>query len=167
MFKDSHQGGELFLRGSGEAPVHERVVGILLKHIPGDQAAGIDKVRFKVRMFSDFFIIEGWRREDVEIFQAATLEQFGNGTFQRHAEIGMRAERGETGAVSRVKQHDADNRIFAAERTVISENRETFGLQLIDRFDYARIARHHLRRDLRQADAFGDNAVFNMPFEHF
>ena len=100
LFKDSHQGGELFLRGSGEAPVHERVVGILLKHIPGDQAAGIDKVRFKVRMFSDFFIIEGWRREDVEIFQAATLEQFGNGTFQRHAEIGMRAERGETGAVS-------------------------------------------------------------------
>ena len=85
LLKDSHQGGELFLRGPGEAPVHERVVGILLKHIPGDQAAGIDKVRFKIRMFGDFFIIKGWRREDVEIFQAAALQQFGNGTFQRHA----------------------------------------------------------------------------------
>lgn len=74
LFKDSHQGGELFLRGSGEAQSHERVVGILLKHIPGDQAAGIDKVRFKVRMFGDFFIIEGGRREDVEIFQAAATD---------------------------------------------------------------------------------------------
>ena len=79
----------------------------------------------------------------------------------------MCAERGETGAVSRVKQYDADNRIFAAERTIICENREAFGLQLIDRFYYARIPRHHLRRDLRQADALGDNAVLNMAFKHF
>jgi hypothetical protein len=49
-------------------------------------------------MFSHFFVIEGWWGEDVEIFQAAALQQLGHGTFQRHAEVRMRAKGGETGA---------------------------------------------------------------------
>ncbi len=34
--EDRHQRGELFFRGTGKAPVHERIVGVLLEHIPGN-----------------------------------------------------------------------------------------------------------------------------------
>ncbi len=163
--EDGHQGGELFFGSTREAPVNEWIVGVLLEHIPGDQAAGVDKVGFEVRVLGDLFVIEGWRREDVEVFQAAALQQFGDGSLQRHAKVRVGAEGGEAGAVSRVKQHDADNRIFAAERAIIGKDRETFSFQFGDRLHDARIARHDFRRDLRQADAFSDDAVFNVTFK--
>ena len=165
--EDGHQGGELFFCGAGEAPVHERIVGILLEHIPGNQAAGVDKVGFEVSVLGDLFIVEGRRREDVEIFQATALQQFGDRTLQRHAEVRVGAERGEAGAVCRVKQHDADNRILAAQRAIIGKDRKTFGFQFGDRLHDARITRHDLRRYLRQADAFGDDAVFDVALKDF
>lgn len=86
--EDGHQGGELFFGSTREAPVNEWIVGVLLEHIPGDQAAGVDKVGFEVRVLGDLFVIEGWRREDVEVFQAAALQQFGDGSLQRHTKVG-------------------------------------------------------------------------------
>ncbi len=44
-------------------------------------------------MFSDFFIIEGWRSKHIQIFQATTLQQLGHGTFQCYAKIRMRTEK--------------------------------------------------------------------------
>lgn len=43
---------------------------------------------FEVRVLGDLFVIEGWRREDVEVFQAAALQQFGDSSLQRHAKVG-------------------------------------------------------------------------------
>lgn len=34
LFEDSHQRGELFFRGAGEAPVNKRIIGILLEQVP-------------------------------------------------------------------------------------------------------------------------------------
>ncbi len=73
-------------------------------------------------MFSDFFIIEGWRSKHIQIFQATTLQQLGHGTFQCYAKIRMRTERGKAGTVSRIEQYHANHRILAAKRTVISED---------------------------------------------
>ena len=167
FFKDSHQGGELFFRRAGEAPVDERVVGILFEHIPGDKTAGINKVGFKIGVFGHFFVIEGRGGKDIEVFQATALQQLGDGTFQGDAEVRMCAERGEAGSVRRVKQHHADNRIFAAQRAIVSKNRETFGFQLIDGLHHTRITRHDLCRNFWQADALRDDAVFNMTLEDF
>ena len=71
--EDGHQGGELFFGGTGEIPVNERIVSILLEQIPGDQAAGIDEVSFKVSVFSHFFVVKGWWGEDIKIFQTTAL----------------------------------------------------------------------------------------------
>ena len=166
LAEDRHQGGELFLGRAAERPVDKGVVRFFFKQIPGDKAAGVDKVRLEVGVLGDFFIIEGRRRKDVEIFQAAALKQFGNGTLKGDAEIGMRAERGETGAVLRVEQHHADHRIFAAQRGVVGENREAFRFEARNCLDHARIALHHALRNRRQADRFGDNAVFDIAFKH-
>lgn len=110
-------------------------------------------------MLGHFFIVKRWRRKHVEIFQATALQQFGNGTLQRHAEVRVRAEGGEAGAVGRVKQHDADYRILAAQRAVICKDWETLCFQLGDGFHHARVACQHLCRNFRQADGFGNNAV--------
>ena len=72
-FEDSHQGGELFFSRAGEIPVNKRIVGILFKHIPGDQAAGINEVSFQVGVLGNFFVIKGRWGKDVEVFQAAAL----------------------------------------------------------------------------------------------
>ena len=69
---------------------------------------------FKVSVFCHFFVVEGRWGEHIEIFQAAALQQFGNRTLQRYAEIRVRAEGGEAGTVGWVEQHHADNRIFTA-----------------------------------------------------
>ena len=118
-------------------------------------------------MFSDFFVIEGWWRKDIEIFQATALQQLGDGTFESDAEVRMRAERGEAGSVGRVKQHHADNRVFAAQRAIVSKDRETFGFQLIDGLHHTWITRHDLCRNFWQADALSDDAVFNVTLEDF
>lgn len=122
---------------------------------------------FEVGVLGDFFVIKGWRSKDIEIFQATTLQQFGYGTLQRHAEVRVRAEGGEAGAICRVEQYHADNRIFAAQRAVISKDWETFCFQFGDGFHHARVARQHVSRDLRQADGFSNNAVFDMTLENF
>ncbi len=118
-------------------------------------------------MLGHFFIVKRWRRKHVEIFQATALKQLGNGTLQRHAEVRVRAEGGEAGAVGRVKQHDADHWILAAQRAVIRKDWETFCFQLGDGFHHARVACQHLCRNFRQADGFGNNAVFDMTLEDF
>ena len=120
---------------------------------------------FEVRVLGDFFVIKGRRRKDIKVFQAATLQQFCDRTLQRHAEVRVGAKGSEAGAVSRVKQHDADNRVFAAQRTIVGENWEAFGFKFCDRLHDARIARHDFRRDLRQADALCDDAVFYVTFK--
>ncbi len=166
-FEDGHQGCELFFRCAGEIPVNERVIGILLEQIPGDQTAGIDEVRFEVSVLSHFFIVEGWGSEDIKIFQATALQQFSDGTLQCNTEIRVRAERGKTGTVSRVEQYNADNRVFAAQRAVVCEDWESFGFQLCNGFNDCRVTRHHFGRNFRQADAFRDNAVFHIALKNF
>jgi ribosomal protein S12 methylthiotransferase accessory factor YcaO len=52
---------------------------------------------------------------ETHFIDSSGLQQFGDRTLQRHAEVRVGAERGEAGAVCRVKQHDAD---MALERTV-------------------------------------------------
>ena len=118
-------------------------------------------------MFSNFFIIEGWRSKHIQIFQATTLQQLGHGTFQCYAKIRMRTERGKAGAVSRIKQYHANHRILAAKGTIICEDRETFCFQCFDRFNHRWVTRQHVCRDFRQADAFSNNAVFHVAFENF
>ncbi|GDV17136.1 hypothetical protein BvCmsSINP049_03729 [Escherichia coli] len=118
-------------------------------------------------MLSDFFIIEGWRSKHIQIFQATTLQQLGHGTFQCYAKIRMRTERGKAGTVSRIEQYHANHRILAAKRTVISEDWETLRFQRFDGFNYCWVTRQHVCRDLWQADAFSNNAVFHVAFENF
>ncbi len=103
-------------------------------------------MRFEVGVLGDFFVIKGWRSKDIEIFQTTTLQQFGHGTLQRHAEVRVRAEGGEAGAICRVEQYHADNRIFAAQRAVISKDWETFCFQFGDGFHHARVTRQHVSR---------------------
>ena len=118
-------------------------------------------------MFSDFFIIEGWRSKHIQIFQATTLQQLGHGTFQCYAKIRMRTERGKAGTVSRIEQYHANHRILAAKRTIISKDWETFCFQRFDGFNHRWVTRQHVCRDFRQADAFSNNAVFHVAFENF
>ena len=165
--EDGHQGGELFFRGAGEIPVNERIVGILLEQIPGDQTAGIDEVSFKVGMFCHFLIVEGRWGEDIKILQTTALQQFSHGTLQRNAEIRVCAEGGKAGTVGRVEQDNANHRILAAQRAIVGKNWETFRFQCGDGLHHCRIARHHLGRDFRQADAFGDNTVLHMALKDF
>ncbi len=164
--EDRHQGSELFFRGTSEAPVNKWIIRILLEHIPGDRAAGVDEVGFQVGVLSHFLIIEGRRGKHVQIFQATALQQLGDGTLQRHAEVRVCTEGGEAGAVRRVEQHDADHRVLTAQRAVIGKDWETFGFQFGNGLHHARIAGQHVSRDLRQADGFCDNAVFNMTLKH-
>ncbi len=72
--EDGHQRGEFFFGSAGETPVRERVIGVLFEQIPGNQAAGVDEVGLQISVLRDFFIIERWRREDIKIFQTASLE---------------------------------------------------------------------------------------------
>gem|GEM_PF-4241787 len=120
----------------------------------------------QVGVFSHFFVIEGWRGKHVEIFQAAALQQLGNGTLQRHAEVRVCTEGGEAGAVRRVEQHHADNRVLTAQGAVIGKDWETFGFQFGNGLYHARVAGQHVSRDLRQADGFRNNAVFDVALKH-
>ena len=72
--EDSHQCGELLFGSAGKIPVYKGIICLLLEQIPGNQTAGIDKVGFEVGMFCNFFIIEGRRGKDIQIFQTTALQ---------------------------------------------------------------------------------------------
>lgn len=114
-FEDGYQGGEFFFGSIREVLVNEWIVGVLFEYISGDQVVGVDKVGFEVCVFGDFFVIEGWWCEDVEVFQVVVLQQFGDGLFQCYVKVWVGVEGGEVGVVSWVKQYDVDNWIFVVE----------------------------------------------------
>ena len=118
-------------------------------------------------MFCHFLIVEGRWGEDIKILQTTALQQFSDGTLQRHAEIRVCAEGSEAGTVGWVEQDNANHRILAAQRAIIGKNWETFSFQCGDGLHHCRIARHDFGRDFRQADAFRNNAVLHMTLKDF
>ena len=78
----------------------------------------------------------------------------------------MGAEGGKAGAIARVEQHHADDRITSAERGIEAVDGEAFGLQRLDGGLDAGIAGDHLARDLGQAHGLGDDLVLHVALEH-
>jgi hypothetical protein len=60
-----------------------------------DDAAGVDEVDFDVRRAGDFIEVEAGRREAVEGFEGAALQQLGQRALKGDFKARMRAEAGE------------------------------------------------------------------------
>ena len=94
------------------------------------------------------------------------MQQFGDGTLEGDLEARVGAEGGKAGAIARVEQHHADDRITAAEGGIEAVDGEAFGLQCIDGRLDAGVTGDDLARDLGQADGLGDDLVLHVALEH-
>jgi hypothetical protein len=124
-------------------------------------------VDFDVRRAGDFVEIEAGRREAVERFEGAALQQFGQGALKGDFEARMRAEAGEDALVVRVEHGHAHHRVVAAERGVLDQDAEAGVAQALDAGGDGRVAGDDVFRDVRQAQAFGDDLELDVAFEDF
>lgn len=120
----------------------------------------------QVVVIRHLFVVKRGGYEHIQILEAAALQQLGDGALEGHFETRVGAEGSKAGAVARVEQHHADDRIATAERRIEAVDGEAFGFQRLDGGLDAGVTGDHLGRDLRQAQRFCDDLVLHVALEH-
>ena len=169
-FEDAEQRGGFLGVGvfalAGEVPLDEFIIRLGTEEAPRHYAAGIDKVLDEVVRLGDRLAFEGRLRQVVQAFEATALQQLGEAAFQRHFQAGVRAERSEHAAGTRVHQGHAHHREFTAQGRILDQHRKALGFQAFDTRQDARVLGQHFGGYVRQRKFAFDDFALHRPLEN-
>ncbi len=121
---------------------------------------------FNVGGAGHFFEVKTRHRETAQRIQRAALQQFGQGALQRNLKAGMGTKAGKATLVFRIEQGDVHHRVLATQGGVFHQNTKTGVAQGVDASGNAGVAGNHGFWHVGQANAFTDDAAFDVTLEN-